>query len=113
MMGSVDDGFIAWGKMGGPAGVAIIKPFDCADMSVGNGSIVALEAKDEAHVKRIYDLALSLGGTLKARRACVEEAFTPPISATLTGISSTLFVWARLRVKRRLKYVHICTDYFS
>ena len=67
MMGSVDEGFIAWGKMGGPAGVAIIKPFDGADMSVGNGSMVALEAKDEAHVKRIYDLALSLGGNCEGK----------------------------------------------
>jgi len=59
MMGSVEEGFIAWGKAGGAAGVAIIKPHDGNPMSVGNGSMVALDAKDEAQVKRIYDLALS------------------------------------------------------
>jgi len=63
MMGSEEDGFIAWGEMDGPAGVCIIKPFDGNAKSVGNGSMVALQAKDEAQVQRIYDLALSLGGT--------------------------------------------------
>lgn len=63
MMGSEEDGFIAWGEMGGGAGLSIIKPFDGNPMSVGNGSMVALQAKDEAQVKRVYDMALSLGGT--------------------------------------------------
>ena len=63
MMGSVEDGFIAWGEMGGGAGLSIIKPHDGNAMSVGNGTMVALQAKDEAQVKRVYDLALSLGGT--------------------------------------------------
>jgi catechol 2,3-dioxygenase-like lactoylglutathione lyase family enzyme len=63
MMGSEDDGFIAWGKPGDKAGLSIIHPNDGNAMSVGNGSMVALNAKDEAQVKRIYDMALSLGGT--------------------------------------------------
>ena len=63
MMGSEDDGFIAWGKPGDKAGLSIIHPHDGNAMSVGNGSMVALNAKDEAQVKRIYDMALSLGGT--------------------------------------------------
>jgi len=63
MMGSEDEGFIAWGVMGGPAGIALMKPFDGNPMSVANGSMVALEAKNEDHVKRIYDLAIALGGT--------------------------------------------------
>ena len=67
MMGSVEDGFIAWGEMGGGAGLSIIKPHDGNARSVGNGSMVALQAKDEAHVKRIYDLALSLGGTCEGK----------------------------------------------
>ena len=32
-------------------------------MTVGNGVMVALAAKDKAQVDRIYKLALSLGGT--------------------------------------------------
>ena len=60
MMGSVEDGFIAWGEMGGGAGLSIIHPHDGNAMSVGNGSMVALLATEQTHVKRIYDLLLSL-----------------------------------------------------
>ncbi len=67
MMGSIEDGFIAWGEMGGGAGISIIKPFDGNAMSVGNGSMVALQAKDEGQVGRLYDLALSLGGTCEGK----------------------------------------------
>ena len=55
--------FIAWGQRDGPAGIAITKPFDGAAPSVGNGVMVAFEAKDKAHVDRIYDAAIANGGT--------------------------------------------------
>lgn len=55
--------FIAWGAPGGAAGVAVCYPHDGNPMSVGNGVMVALEAKDKAQVDRIYHLALSLGGS--------------------------------------------------
>jgi catechol 2,3-dioxygenase-like lactoylglutathione lyase family enzyme len=55
--------FIAWGEPGGPAGVGLTKPFDGQPATVGNGVMVALEAKDRAQVDRIHALALSLGGT--------------------------------------------------
>ena len=57
------DTFIAWGAAGGGAGLGVTKPFDGKPMSVGNGVMVALAAKDKAQVDRIYKLALSLGGT--------------------------------------------------
>jgi catechol 2,3-dioxygenase-like lactoylglutathione lyase family enzyme len=55
--------FIAWGKPGGGAGLGLTMPYDGKSASVGNGVMVGLEAKDKAHVDRIYKLALSLGGT--------------------------------------------------
>jgi catechol 2,3-dioxygenase-like lactoylglutathione lyase family enzyme len=55
--------FIAWGEPGGGAGVGLTVPYDGKPASVGNGVMVGLEAKDKAHVDRIYKLALSLGGT--------------------------------------------------
>ncbi|MGN6495987.1 MAG: VOC family protein [Tsuneonella sp.] len=55
--------FIAWGKPGGGAGIGITAPYDGQPASVGNGVMVALEAKDQAQVRRIHALALSLGGT--------------------------------------------------
>jgi predicted lactoylglutathione lyase len=57
------DGFIAWGKEGGGAGIGLTKPFDGNPASVGNGVMVALEAKDAAQVQRLYDIALAHGGT--------------------------------------------------
>jgi predicted lactoylglutathione lyase len=57
------DAFIAWGEPGGAAGLGLTKPFDGNPATVGNGVMVALEAKDQAHVQRIHALALSLGGT--------------------------------------------------
>jgi predicted lactoylglutathione lyase len=56
------DTFIAWGKPGGGAGIGLTKPFDGNAASVGNGVMVALEAKDEAQVQRLYDIALANGG---------------------------------------------------
>jgi catechol 2,3-dioxygenase-like lactoylglutathione lyase family enzyme len=55
--------FIAWGKPDGPAGVALTKPHDGNAASVGNGVMVALEAKDKDQVHRLYDIALANGGT--------------------------------------------------
>ncbi len=57
------DTYIAWGAPGGAAGVAVIKPFDGNPASVGNGVMVALEAKDRAQVDRIYDIAIAHGGS--------------------------------------------------
>lgn len=57
------EGFIAWGKPGGAAGIGLCKPHDGNPASVGNGVMVALEAKDKDQVHRLYDLALANGGT--------------------------------------------------
>jgi catechol 2,3-dioxygenase-like lactoylglutathione lyase family enzyme len=55
--------FIAWGAPGGGAGIGLTFPFDGRPASVGNGVMVALEAKDRAQVDRIYAVALAHGGT--------------------------------------------------
>lgn len=57
------DGFIAWGTPGGAAGIGLTKPFDGKAATVGNGVMVALEAKDKDQVQRLYDIALANGGT--------------------------------------------------
>jgi catechol 2,3-dioxygenase-like lactoylglutathione lyase family enzyme len=57
------DGFIAWGTPGGAAGIGLTKPHDGNAASVGNGVMVALEAKDKDQVHRLYDIALANGGT--------------------------------------------------
>lgn len=54
---------IAWGAPGGSAGIGLTKPFDGNAASVGNGVMVALEAKDKDQVDRIHAIALANGGT--------------------------------------------------
>lgn len=55
--------FIAWGKPEGAPGIAATKPFDGKEATVGNGTMVAIEAKDRDQVKRLYDIALANGGS--------------------------------------------------
>lgn len=56
-------GAIAWGTAGGAAGVALMKPFDGQPATVGNGVMVAFEAKKPAQVDRLHALALANGGS--------------------------------------------------
>ena len=57
------DSYIAWGEPGGAAGVALTKPYDGNTATVGNGTMVAFEAKDKQQVQRLYEIALANGGT--------------------------------------------------
>jgi Predicted lactoylglutathione lyase len=58
-----EDQFIAWGVPGAGAGIGLTAPFDGQPATVGNGVMVALEAKDTDQVQRLYDIALANGGT--------------------------------------------------
>src|SRR3954449_8903804 len=58
--------FIAWGKPGGGAGIGLTRPFDSNPASVGNGVMVAFEAKDQEQVRRLHEIALASGGTDEA-----------------------------------------------
>lgn len=55
--------FIAWGAPGGGPGIGLTAPFDGQRATVGNGVMVALEARDEAQVQRLHEIALANGGT--------------------------------------------------
>ncbi|MFC0590077.1 VOC family protein [Novosphingobium aquiterrae] len=57
------DTFIAWGTPGGGCGIAATKPFDGAAATVGNGVMVAIEARDQDQVDRLYKIALDHGGS--------------------------------------------------
>ncbi|WP_447932887.1 VOC family protein [Sphingopyxis fribergensis] len=57
------DGFIAWGKPGGGAGIGLTRPFDGNVATVGNGVMVALQAKDKEQVHRLHEIALAHGGS--------------------------------------------------
>jgi catechol 2,3-dioxygenase-like lactoylglutathione lyase family enzyme len=55
--------FIAWGEPDGGAGIGITRPFDGKPATVGNGVMVALQARDKEQVKRIHEIALANGGS--------------------------------------------------
>nr|WP_137677228.1 VOC family protein [Parerythrobacter lutipelagi] len=57
------DTFIAWGAWDGGAGIAATKPFDGKEATVGNGTMVAIQAQGTDQVKRLYDIALANGGS--------------------------------------------------
>jgi catechol 2,3-dioxygenase-like lactoylglutathione lyase family enzyme len=55
--------FIAWGEQGGAPGIGLTKPFDGNVATIGNGVMVALEAKDHAQVDRLHAIAIANGGS--------------------------------------------------
>ena len=55
--------FIAWGTPGGGCGIAATKPYDGQGATVGNGVMVAFEARDKEQVERLYQIALDNGGS--------------------------------------------------
>ena len=55
--------FIAWGTPGGGAGIAATKPYDGQAATVGNGVMVAIEARDMDQVDRLYAIAMENGGS--------------------------------------------------
>lgn len=61
--------FIAWANPANPkgAGLGITYPFNGEAMTVGNGVMVALEAKDTDTVDKVYHKALELGGTCEGK----------------------------------------------
>ena len=62
-MGSAEEEFMAWTGPNGEPGIGILHPFDGKPPSVGNGMMIALEAKDTGQVDRLHALALANGGT--------------------------------------------------
>lgn len=73
MMG--DENFIAWANPGGAAGVAASKPFDGQPATAGNGTMIALEAKDHEQVKKLYEIALTNGGSCEGEPGPRSEGF--------------------------------------
>jgi predicted lactoylglutathione lyase len=84
--------FIAWGTPGGGAGLGLTMPFDGKVASVGNGVMVALEAKDKAQVDRIHKLALSMGGTDEGAPGQRSDGFYAGYFRDLDGNKLNAFV---------------------
>ena len=54
---------IGWGTAPNQAMFSVMKPFDGQPATVGNGTMIALMAKDAAQVDALHARALALGGT--------------------------------------------------
>ena len=84
--------FIAWGKPDGGAGIGLTKPFNGEPATVGNGVMVALAARDEAHVDEIYKAALELGGTCEGGPGWRGDQFYAAYFRDLDGNKLNAFI---------------------
>ena len=87
-----NDEFIAWGAPGGGAGIGLTKPFDGNPASVGNGVMVALEAKDEEQVRQLHAVALANGGTCEGPPGPRGEGFYAAYSRDPDGNKLNAFI---------------------
>ena len=53
---------LGWGTAPDQPMFSVMKPFDGQPASIGNGTMIALIAKDAAHVDALHAKALALGG---------------------------------------------------
>ncbi|KLK92665.1 glyoxalase [Microvirga vignae] len=58
-----DEDMVGYGLPGGRPQFLVVRPFDRAEPSVGNGSMIALLAPRRALVDACYELAMKQGGT--------------------------------------------------
>lgn len=86
------DAFIAWGKPGGAAGVALTKPHDGNAATIGNGVMVALEAKDKEQVDRLHQIALANGGTCEGPPGSRGDQFYAGYFRDLDGNKLNAFI---------------------
>jgi catechol 2,3-dioxygenase-like lactoylglutathione lyase family enzyme len=86
------DGAIAWGAPGGGAGIGLTKPFDGKAASVGNGVMIALEAKDKDQVDRLHAVALANGGTCEGAPGPRGDTFYAAYFRDIDGNKLNAFV---------------------
>ncbi|MCC5996886.1 MAG: VOC family protein [Oceanicaulis sp.] len=87
------DTFIAWGRAESQAaGIGLTLPFDGKPATVGNGVMVALAARDEAQVRRLYEIALAHGGTCEGPPGPRGESFYAAYFRDLDGNKLNAFL---------------------
>jgi catechol 2,3-dioxygenase-like lactoylglutathione lyase family enzyme len=86
------DTFIAWGTPGGGAGIGLTKPADGNVATVGNGVMVALEAKDQAQVDRLHAIALEHGGACEGPPGPRGDSFYAGYFRDLDGNKLNAFI---------------------
>lgn len=56
-----DERMLGWGRSLEETMFSVIKPYEKNDATVGNGVMIALDAKNPSMVDKVYEKALSLG----------------------------------------------------
>ena len=79
--------FIAWSTGEGAPAISVIKPYDGAPASVGNGVMVAIACDKPETVDRLYKKAIELGGADEGPSGPRGDGFTRDISAISTATS--------------------------
>lgn len=88
-------GAIAWGTPGGGAGIGLTKPFNGEPATIGNGVMVALEARDNGHVDEIYAVAMASGATCEGPPGPRGEGFYAAYFRDPDGNKLNAFVMAQ------------------
>ncbi|KAA5804619.1 VOC family protein [Alkalicaulis satelles] len=87
------DSFIAWARADGQAaGIGLTLPYDGQPATVGNGVMVALAARDETQVDRLYQIALDQGGTCEGPPGPRGEGFYAAYFRDLDGNKLNAFI---------------------
>ena len=79
------DYFIAWSTGQDGAGLGVTIPFDKNPATVGNGTMVALQAANREQVDRIHAKALTLGGSDQGAPGQRSEGFYAAYFRVLDG----------------------------
>jgi catechol 2,3-dioxygenase-like lactoylglutathione lyase family enzyme len=85
------DQFIAWSVRPEAPGLGVTKPFDKKPATVGNGVMVALEAKNASQVAALHRKALELGGTDEGAPGLRGEGFYAGYFRDLDGNKLNFF----------------------
>lgn len=79
------DDVIVWSKGNSEPNFSIHTPFDGKKASVGNGVMIALSTKSEDEVRKLYELALSLGASDEGEPGFRAEGFYAAYFRDLDG----------------------------
>jgi hypothetical protein len=79
------DDFIAWGNSTDGAMFSIHLPANGESASIGNGVMIALKAKDQTQVEKIYTKALELGASDEGKPGFRMEGFYAAYFRDLDG----------------------------
>lgn len=89
------EAFIGWGEPGGGAGIGLTRPHDGNAATVGNGVMVALEARDEVQVQRLHAIALEHGGSCEGPPGPRGETFYAAYFRDPDGNKLNAFIMAQ------------------